>query len=58
MSGPAARPLELWAGFECTVARIGTRYVDQNERSGHAARLSDLDLLADLGVRAVRYPIL
>lgn len=52
------QPLELWAGVECTVNRVGESYYDQLERSGHALRLRDLDRLADLGVRTVRYPIL
>lgn len=51
------RPIELWAGIECTVNRIGDRYRDQLELSGHAGRLDDLDRIASLGVRAVRYPI-
>ena len=55
LSAPA---LELWAGVECTVNRVGDDYSDQLERSGHAARQEDLDLLAALGVRTIRYPIL
>jgi dTDP-4-dehydrorhamnose reductase len=54
----AIHPLELWAGVECTVNRIGDNYLDQLEFSGHAERLSDLDLLAELGVSTVRYPVL
>lgn len=50
--------LELWGGVECTVNRVGDSYFDQIERSGHASRLSDLDLLADLGIRTLRYPVL
>jgi dTDP-4-dehydrorhamnose reductase len=50
--------LHLWAGFECTVARLGDRYVDQLELSGHASRLDDLNMLAELGARAVRYPVI
>lgn len=50
--------LELWAGLECTVNRVGERFLDQLERSGHAARVDDLDRLAALGVRTVRYPVL
>jgi dTDP-4-dehydrorhamnose reductase len=50
--------LELWAGVECTVNRVGDRFFDQLERNGHAARLEDLDLFASLGVRAMRYPVL
>src|ERR1051325_1008552 len=51
-------PLELWAGIECTVNRVGGTYFDQLERNGHATRISDLDLIAALGVRAMRYPVL
>ena len=53
-----ASPLELWAGVECTVNRVGDRYFDQLELSGHATRPGDLDLFAELGVRALRYPVL
>jgi dTDP-4-dehydrorhamnose reductase len=51
-------PLELWAGVECSVNRVGDLYFDQLERSGHARRVEDLELFAELGVRAVRYPVL
>jgi dTDP-4-dehydrorhamnose reductase len=51
-------PLALWGGVECTVNRVGDEYFDQLERSGHAARISDLDLFAELGVAAMRYPVL
>ncbi len=50
--------LEVWAGLECTVNRVGDQYFDQLERNGHATRLNDLDLFAQLGVRAIRYPVL
>src|SRR5215212_3858174 len=49
---------ELWAGIECTVNRVGDDYFDQLERNGHDRRLDDLDLLAAIGARAVRYPVL
>lgn len=48
----------LWAGVEATVNRVGDRYSDQLERSGHALRISDLDRLASLGIKCVRYPVL
>ncbi len=51
-------PLEVWAGVECTVNRVGDEYFDQLERNGHATRLDDLDLFAELGLRALRYPVL
>lgn len=50
--------LELWGGIECTVNRVGDRYFDQVERSGHARRIDDLDRIAALGIRALRYPVL
>jgi dTDP-4-dehydrorhamnose reductase len=55
---PRPGPLELWAGPECTVNRVGDEYLDQLALTGHDRRLADLDLLARLGVRAVRYPVL
>ena len=53
----AAPPLELWGGVECTVVRIGDEFRNQVVETGHSARLSDLDAMAELGVKAVRYPI-
>ena len=50
--------LEAWAGFECTLNRTGDAYRDQLDLTGHRERLDDLQLLRDLGVKAVRYPIL
>jgi dTDP-4-dehydrorhamnose reductase len=51
-------PLELWAGVECTVNRVGDCFFDQLELNGHAQRSGDLDLFAELGVRRLRYPVL
>lgn len=53
-----SQPLELWGGIECTVARIGERYIDQVRTTGHQDRPSDLDLFAGLGLKALRYPVL
>jgi dTDP-4-dehydrorhamnose reductase len=50
--------LELWAGHECTVNRVGRSFFDQTVRTGHEDRLGDLDLFAELGVKALRYPLL
>lgn len=50
--------LELWGGHECTVNRLGDRFMDQTVLSGHETRLSDLQRFADLGVSALRYPVL
>ncbi|MFW6058784.1 MAG: family 1 glycosylhydrolase [Phycisphaeraceae bacterium] len=57
-NGEALRPLELWGGIECTVNRVGDQFHDQVQRTGHAGRLDDLDLIATLGVRRLRYPVL
>ena len=54
---PAAA-LALWGGIESTVNRVGDMYFDQLERGGHARRIDDLDLIAALGIRTLRYPIL
>ena len=58
MRGYDSSGIELWGGVECTVNRVGDHYFSQLERSGHASRLGDLDRVADLGVRALRYPVL
>ncbi|HEY0189661.1 MAG TPA: family 1 glycosylhydrolase [Kofleriaceae bacterium] len=51
-------PLEVWAGIECTVNRVGDRYFDQLIRSGHDARADDVARVAWLGVPTIRYPVL
>src|SRR5687767_15086298 len=50
--------LEVWGGIECTVRRVGDGYFDQVERSGHSDRPGDIDRLASLGLKAIRYPVL
>jgi dTDP-4-dehydrorhamnose reductase len=50
--------LELWGGVECTVARIGDDYRDQSLETGHTSRIADLDRIAELGIKTLRYPIL
>lgn len=55
-TGPSA--LQLWAGIECTLNRVNDSYFDQQEYSGHSRRIEDLKLIADLGVRALRQPVL
>jgi dTDP-4-dehydrorhamnose reductase len=54
---PTTPPLELWGGLECTVARIGDRFRDQSVETGHYARPDDLDRVAALGIRTLRYPV-
>ena len=50
--------LQLWGGIEPTCNRVGDRYFNQIERSGHVQRLDDLDRCAALGIRTLRYPVL
>jgi dTDP-4-dehydrorhamnose reductase len=51
--------IEIWGGLECTINRVGDRFNDQLARSGHYQRLeADLDRVAGLGVRTLRYPAL
>lgn len=52
------QPLELWGGVECTVVQIGDTFRNQIVETGHAARFDDIDQIAEIGVKAVRYPIL
>jgi dTDP-4-dehydrorhamnose reductase len=49
---------EVWAGPECSWLRVGDWACDQLALTGHDRRIEDLDLLRELGVNAVRYPVL
>lgn len=51
-------PFELWGGHECTVNRVGDRFVDQTALTGHSERIEDLERFAGLGIKALRYPVL
>jgi dTDP-4-dehydrorhamnose reductase len=50
--------LELWGGHECTVNRVGGLFHDQTLRAGHHDRIGDLDRFAELGLKALRYPVI
>ena len=50
--------LELWAGPECTVNRVGDVWRDQLHETGFAQRLDDIDRIAALGVQCMRLPLL
>ncbi|MFL5606393.1 MAG: family 1 glycosylhydrolase [Gemmatimonadaceae bacterium] len=59
MSQAHQRPeLQLWAGLECTLNRVGSAQHDQLALTGHHDRPDDIDRLAALGLRTLRYPIL
>ncbi len=54
---PFIKP-ELWGGIECTINRIQDNYRDQLALLGHYDRADDIYLIAQLGIKALRYPIL
>ncbi|HEY8690242.1 MAG TPA: family 1 glycosylhydrolase [Chitinophagaceae bacterium] len=49
---------ELWGGIECTINRINDTYLDQLEYAHHYQRENDLSLIAGLGIKTLRYPVL
>lgn len=49
---------EIWGGIECTINRVKDSYFDQLEYSGHYHREEDIRLIADLGITAMRFPVL
>ena len=49
---------ELWGGIECTINRIGDTFRDQLQYSGHYTRTGDIEHIANLGIRSIRYPVL
>jgi dTDP-4-dehydrorhamnose reductase len=50
--------LEVWGGLECTVVRLQDNYRNQIVETGHFDRIEDLDAIAALGIKALRYPVL
>jgi dTDP-4-dehydrorhamnose reductase len=52
------KPLELWGGIECTVVRIQDEFRNQCDETGHTGRLEDLDHIAAIGIKTLRYPVL
>jgi dTDP-4-dehydrorhamnose reductase len=55
---PNFRSPEFWGGIECTINRINDSYFDQLDYANHYKRKGDLQLIADLGIKTLRYPIL
>jgi dTDP-4-dehydrorhamnose reductase len=49
---------EIWGGIECTINRVNNRFFDQLKYSQHYSRETDIELLADLGIKKIRYPVL
>lgn len=50
--------LQMWGGIECSRSRIGDDYFDQLTWNGHYQRPDDLERIAALGIRTLRYPVL
>ncbi len=50
--------IEIWGGLECTINRVNGLYRDQLEETGHYSRDNDIEALASLGIRCIRYPVL
>ena len=50
---------DLWGGLECSFNRVGDLYMDQLQMCGHYERAAkDIDCIAALGIRALRYPVI
>lgn len=56
-SSPECIP-DIWGGMECTINRVHNDFYDQLEMAGHYNRDSDIDLIAGLGIKKLRFPIL
>lgn len=50
--------LQMWGGVECSRVRIRATLRDQLTETGHLHRIGDLDLIAGLGIKTLRYPVL
>ena len=56
---PQRDGLEMWGGIECSCIRICDEWRDEVRETGHYARATDdIDAVAALGIRTVRYPVL
>src|SRR5665213_466020 len=49
---------EIWGGLECTINRVGDTFRNQLQDAGHYERKNDIEKIAQLGIRKLRYPIL
>lgn len=50
--------MEVWAGIECTINRVGDAFNDQCKLLGHWLRDEDIENIQKLGIKKIRYPIL
>ena len=49
---------EVWGGIECTINRVKNNFFDQLAYSGHYNREDDIEHIAQLQIKKLRYPIL
>lgn len=49
---------EIWGGIECTINRVKNNFFDQLHYMGHYHRSDDIECIAELGIKKIRYPIL
>jgi dTDP-4-dehydrorhamnose reductase len=54
----ASHNFEFWGGLECTINRVNDSYFDQLDLSGHYVREGDIELISELGIKTLRYPVL
>ncbi len=50
--------VDVWGGVECSVVRTPNGVRNQLMDTGHLNRPGDIDLIAGLGLKTVRYPVL
>jgi beta-glucosidase/6-phospho-beta-glucosidase/beta-galactosidase len=50
---------EVWGGIECSFSRVQNVFGDQLDYCGHYRRgIEDIEHIAGLGIRALRYPVI
>lgn len=52
------QPVEPWGGVEPSINRVQDEFHSQLTKSGHLDRIEDLDRIAALGIRTLRFPLL
>lgn len=52
------KPLQMWGSIDCTLNRIGDKFINQLDKSGHSKRITDLQIFHDLGIQKLFYPCL
>lgn len=58
MEYPQQEGIEIWGGMECSVNRVKNNYYDQLQFAGHYSRIEDLERIAELGIKKIRYPVI